>query len=114
MQLNLVQRQSSFWIRHENLPDEAERERVELAPRCDERVLVLLPGQILFASDRWLVPGQLLKREESNRECVIKANIMRMRSTSWRFCVRFRILAKCVGRRKQTSVPCPASLDLWY
>lgn len=65
--LYLVQCQSLLGVRHENLSDEAERERVQFAPRRDERVFVVSPQQVLSASDGRLVPRQFFngKRQKT-------------------------------------------------
>lgn len=64
--LYLVQCHSLVGVGDEDFPDEAEHEGVEFAPRRHACVLVLLPRQILLASNRRLVPGQLFKEKKKS------------------------------------------------
>jgi hypothetical protein len=56
--LYLVELQPLLGVWHENLADEGEGERVKLAPRRHGGIAVVLPGDVLAAADRWLVPGE--------------------------------------------------------
>lgn len=63
MCLYLVELQALLGVRHENLADEGEGERVELAPRRHCGIAIVFPGDVLAAADRWLVPGEFCEGE---------------------------------------------------
>lgn len=60
---NLIQSQPLFRVRLEDLTNEAQRERVEFAPRCDQCVFVVFPREIILVAKRRLIPRQLFKEE---------------------------------------------------